>query len=181
MFDIKRRQFIQKGLIGSALFSLTPLISFAQSTPAFDKDSFKKHGFLFLDEEDIKFFKAICPIMLGQVSSKDQWPPEKIMFEVIKGVDYTIAGLPESTQSDLANLFKLLSFRPTRFLLTGVWSSWESASYDTINSAMDKWSGTGILMWRSAYDGLRKIVLSSWYATPTSWQALGYPGPPSIG
>ena len=28
------------------------------------------------------------------------------------------------------------------------------------------------------YDGLRKLVLASWYSNHISWSMIGYPGPP---
>jgi hypothetical protein len=177
---MERRSFIKKGFIGSVLFGIEPIISYANSSQGKFPDPYKDHKFISLDDKDVEFFKSVCPIILGQVSSIDQWPPEKIMFEVIKGVDIAISHLSVPVKEDLSTLFSLLSFRPTRFVLTGVWAPWEEASYESINSSMDKWSGTGLQVWRSAYDGLRKLILSSWYANPASWQAIGYPGPPKV-
>jgi len=177
---LKRRSFIKKGFWGTALFGIEPCLSLANPKPQSAKNSSEENSFLFLDEKDTLFFRAITPVILGRVSDKDQWPPESVVSDVIKGVDTAILNLPKSTQEDLSTVFNLLAFRPTRFVMTGVWSSWEAATYDSLNDAMDSWSGTGIQLWRSAYEGIRKLILASWYATPNSWQGIGYPGPPKI-
>lgn len=180
---MERRSFIKKGIVGSALFGLKPLIptSNAYSSTGLDSNDYlKEHKFVHLDEEDLKFFMAICPIMLGQVSANDEWPPKKIVSSVVIGVDKAIGKLSLPAQNDLSTLFKLISFRPTRFMLTGVWSNWDSADYNTINNAMDKWSVASTELWRSAYEGLRELILASWYANPVAWKMIGYPGPPKI-
>jgi hypothetical protein len=178
---MERRSFIKKGFVGSVLFGLEPAISFAQKNTSKTSDGSNSQNnvtYAFLDNEDVKFFEAICPVMLGRVASFDSWPPDNIVSEVIKGVDVAIGDLSLATQDDLKTLFKLLSFRPTRYMITGVWSNWEDTDYKTIDRAMDNWSVARFNIWRSAYDGLRKLVLASWYANPKSWRKIGYPGPP---
>lgn len=173
---MERRSFIKKGFFGSALFSLEPLISIANTKESTEANNTGEY--IFLDSEDVKFFRAICPIILGRGSSLEAWPPSNIIEDVIKDVDIAISQLSLPTQDDLKTLLGLLSFRPTRYIITGVWSNWDEASYETLDGAMDGWSAAKLNIWRSAYDGIRKLVLASWYSNHLSWSMIGYPGPP---
>ena len=170
-----RRSFIKKGFIGTTVFQAYPVFGLALS-----KSSEPSAEFVFLDENSIEFFEAITPIILGKNPETKKWPSKEIVSEVIVGIDLTIANLSAATQKDLRTLFNLLSYKPIRFVCTGVWSDWNKADKDSLSAAAKSWSDSSILIWKSAFDGIRKVVLSSWYANPISWSAIDYPGPPKF-
>lgn len=100
--------------------------------------------------------------------------------ETLTGVERAVAGLPPATRNELAELFSLLAFAPTRCLLAGIWSPWPEAAPEAIASFLTRWRDSRFTLLRSAYAALHQLVFSAWYANPRAWPAIGYPGPPSL-
>lgn len=100
--------------------------------------------------------------------------------ETLAGVERAVAGLPPATRQELADLFSLLAFAPTRGLLAGIWSSWPEATPAAIASFLSRWKDSHFALLRSAYAALHQLVFSAWYAHPRAWPAIGYPGPPTL-
>ena len=80
----------------------------------------------------------------------------------------------------LRQLFCLLDQRPLRFALTGVWASWPAVDAVTARRFLDRWRNGNTAMLTSAYQALHDISFGAWYAAPSSWPAIGYPGPPRL-
>jgi len=100
--------------------------------------------------------------------------------ETLIGVEQTIAGLPPATRAELAELFSLLGFAPTRCLVAGVWAPWPQASREAVAAFLASWRDSRFTLLRSAYGALHQIVLAAWYANSRSWPAIGYAGPPAL-
>ena len=100
--------------------------------------------------------------------------------ETLAGVEQTIAGLPPATRDELAELFSLLDFGPTRCLVAGVWAPWPLATREAIAAFLSNWRDSRFALLRSAYGALHQLVLAAWYANPRSWPATGYAGPPAL-
>ncbi|MEI8025702.1 MAG: hypothetical protein WCI18_05060 [Pseudomonadota bacterium] len=92
----------------------------------------------------------------------------------------TITTLPRYTQKEVFLLLDLLGSRVTRFLLTGIWSPFSSTPREELDSAIGEWSRSSLGMRRNAYEGLRDLILGTWYANPIHWQKIGYPGVPIL-
>lgn len=180
---LNRRRFISRGLAGNILLFFTPLAVLScesDKTSPFHMGS--GYAFRFLSSSDVFFLAAIIPVILESAakdSFADGWPDEKIL-EVIGGVDTAVLALSGPTRDDLKKLLTLLSFGPIRFYLTGTFKPWQTLDQPTLESALSTWSTSRFLLMRSAFDGLKKLILASWYANPASWSFTGYPGPPKI-
>jgi hypothetical protein len=91
-----------------------------------------------------------------------------------------VAGLPPHLQKELGDLFMLLTFAPTRWLVAGVTRSWPEASQDEITAFLQGWRTSWFTLLQSGYHALHELIMASWYARPDSWPALRYPGPPLV-
>ena len=100
--------------------------------------------------------------------------------ETLAAIEQAISGLPPATREELAELFSLLEFAPTRCLVAGVWSPWEEASNTSVAAFLDRWRDSRFALLRSAYGALHQIVFGAWYAQPSAWPPTGYAGPPEV-
>ena len=98
----------------------------------------------------------------------------------LDGVRLTIGGLSVAAQKELGELFMLLAWAPLRGPLTGVWSDWPQASPQEVAAFLDRWKHSRLALLNSGYQALRDIVLGAWYADPSTWADIGYPGPPTL-
>jgi hypothetical protein len=86
-----------------------------------------------------------------------------------------ITALPPAIQDELGQLFTLLDSP------VGVWladlDSWDQASDQAVARTLASWRFHRFALLQSAYHALHDLVLGPWYADPTTWEAIGYPGP----
>ena len=83
-------------------------------------------------------------------------------------------------QSEVLNLLGMLSMPLTRGPMTGIWGNLATASPQQLEAFLTRWQDSRFELLRSAHKSLLQLLHMSWYATPQSWAAVGYPGPPII-
>ncbi|MFD2272908.1 hypothetical protein ACFS07_22025 [Undibacterium arcticum] len=126
-----------------------------------------------LDGEARSALSAIVPAMLNGAMANTPQQSEA----AITRVQGAIAGLPLLTQKEIQDLFALLAFGPARRLLAGVPDTWQHAKPDDVAAFLHSWRTHRIGMLQSAYFALHDLILGPWYADPSTWEAIGYPGP----
>ena len=90
----------------------------------------------------------------------------------------TIAALPPSMRAELGQLFTLLD-SPLGRWLAGL-DDWEGATPEAVGDALQCWRVHRVALLQTAYHALHDLVLGPWYADPSTWNAIGYPGPISL-
>jgi hypothetical protein len=95
-------------------------------------------------------------------------------------VEATIASLPAQSQRELHQLTCLLDRRVARLLLAGSTAPWDVVTPARARAILTRWRFSGSTLLVSAYRALRDLTFASWYAEPSHWAAIGYPGPPSL-
>lgn len=163
---ISRRTFLKAGLAGSALLGAGGAWYAATREPAAPGR---------LDRATRAMFAAITPVILAGVAL----PQPSAVEDVVAGVETAFGGLSAAAQQELGDLFGLLSFAPTRRVLTGV-ADWHQAAPADVDAFLGSWRHHRFALLRGAYAALHDLVLGAWYARPESWEAIGYPGPPEV-
>jgi len=130
------------------------------------------------DREARAVVAALVPVVLAGALAPEQ--PQSTLSRVTDGVLGAIAGLPPAAQAEIDELFALLSFAPTRFLIAGVHNDWRRASAAQIRRFLDRWRGSRFELPQAGYHALNQLILAAWYTDPQAWPATGYPGPPQI-
>jgi hypothetical protein len=126
-----------------------------------------------LDSDARAALGAIVPVLLAGA-----WPAGGAAVDaVIDNVHHAVRGLPLATQAHIQDLFNLLAHAPARRLLTGIAMPWPEATPDAIHAFLQDWRTSQFGLLRASYAALHDLVLGAWYATPASWEAIGYPGP----
>ncbi|MYM38185.1 twin-arginine translocation signal domain-containing protein [Duganella qianjiadongensis] len=130
-----------------------------------------------LDGQARAALNAIIPALLGPLLPADAATRGPALEAALARTHGAILGLPLNTQKEIQDLFGLLALAPARRLLAGVSDSWEQARPAEVADFLQSWRNHRLAMLQIAYLALHDLVLGSWYADPSSWAAIGYPGP----
>jgi hypothetical protein len=134
----------------------------------------------FLDARSAAIMAHVVPVILA--GSLPQ-PPEAravAVREVVDAFDRAVAGLSPAVQQEVEELFSVLRFAPMRIAFTGLWSPVESSTPAQIAEWLTQWRRSRFEIQRAGYQALTQLVQASWYDNPSSWAAIGYPGPPKL-
>ena len=171
---MRRRTFLKTGVAGAALLALASRIP---SGAARAEESVAARG---LAAKDRAVLRAIVPVMLAGALPVDPEANRKAVASVVDGVSQAIAGMPPATRAELADLFMLLDFAPTRRLVARVSAPWPDASAQEIAAFLQTWRSSQFALLQSGYQALHDLIIASWYALPESWAAIRYPGAPEL-
>jgi hypothetical protein len=100
---------------------------------------------------------------------------------LLQRIDTLAGGLPPHAQSELSQLLALLGSGAGRVALAGLATDWERATVAEIQQALQGMRVSGVALRRQSYQALHDIVGSAFFSDPSTWSALGYPGPLKIG
>jgi hypothetical protein len=167
-----RREFIKVGIAGTALFAAVRFIGRPLAAPA--------TAFRALDERAARIVAALVPVVLA-----GSLPPEgdaraAAVRDVVASFDRSVAALAPAIQSEVGDLFGVLSFPPSRLAFTGLWAAVEESSAAEIKAFLDRWRTSRFDLQRVSYHALTQFIQAAWYDDPRSWPAIGYPGPPAV-
>lgn len=165
-----RRQFLQTGVAGAGLLWLL------RYAPSAARAATSSQG---LDPATRAALAAIAPVMLAGALPEGDGRSAAIQ-SVVDGVAQAVSGLPPQLQDELDQLFTLLTFAPTRWLVAGVARPWPQAAAADISGFLASWRTSWFSLLQSGYHALHELIMAAWYARPESWPALRYPGPPKL-
>ncbi|MDL2358096.1 MAG: hypothetical protein QFF03_22835 [Pseudomonadota bacterium] len=130
-----------------------------------------------LDGEARAAIDAIVPAMLAGALPPAGPARGAAVAQATERVHLAILGLPLATQKEIHDLFGLLALGPARRLLAGVPDGWAGARTEQVAAFLQDWRLHRFAMLQVAYHALHDLVLGAWYADPSAWAAIGYPGP----
>jgi hypothetical protein len=91
-----------------------------------------------------------------------------------------ITALPPAVRGELADLLGLLANAPGRLAFAGLRGDWPDASVAELQAMLAAWRGSSLALRQQAYLALRELTNAAYFADPSAWPALGYPGPAAI-
>ena len=134
-----------------------------------------------LDGEAKAAIDAMVPAMLAgalpAALPANQAARAQAVRATTERVHGAIRGLPLGAQKEVQDLFGLLALAPARRALTGIGGAWSSATPEQVAAFLQAWRFHRLAMLQTAYHALHDLIIGSWYADPSSWAAIGYPGP----
>lgn len=172
--ELSRRTFLKLGMAGTVVLGGTSLV--AGLAGCGKREQAIAQGFSFLRDEDVVLFRAITPVILGDALPSDD-SREALVIETLARLDIACALLEPTGGQALLKLFDLLHMRVTRWLTTGVSAPWQEATPADIEKFLLRWRDSSVEAFNGGYRFLTKLVASSYYAIPSTWQQSGYPGP----
>ncbi|WP_342117426.1 hypothetical protein [Pseudoduganella sp. OTU4001] len=159
---MQRRTFLKAGLLGGLALAAGGAVYRQFRPPVAERFA--------LDAQGRTMLAALVPAITGVT------PQPAALNAGIDRVAGAIASLPLRVQKEISDLFGLLTMAPTRRLLAGV-PAWEEAAPAEVAAFLQSWRTHRTEMLQTAYHGLHDLVIGAWYADPSTWAAVGYPGP----
>lgn len=120
---------------------------------------------------------ALGPSVLGAL-----WPAEPDRAaDALKGLttrfEGTLTGLSPSQQAEVDELLTIAASAPGRIALFGLTSPWAQASTDEVTASLQSMRLSRLALRQQAFHAMRDLINAAWFADPSTWAAIGYPGP----
>ena len=166
-----RRDFLKLSVAGAAALSTMS----AGATLSGCTSSGPASGMKLLRTEDVELLRALTPaVMKGKIAPGDTTAIE----QTLKSFDTLLVDLSEPVVAGVHQAFDVLSFGPSRGLMTGQWSAWSKASLEDAESALTRLRDSGIGLLNAIYAAVIRLTISAYYLIPENALTTGYPGPP---
>lgn len=130
-----------------------------------------------LDGEARAAIDAIAVAMLAGALPADPAARAAALPALTARVHQAILGLPLTAQKEVQDLFGLLALGPVRRFLAGVPDEWSRAKPEAVAAFLQNWRLHRMQTLQTGYHALHDLVIGSWYADPSTWDSIGYPGP----
>jgi len=125
-------------------------------------------------------FEAVARAVLDGSLPADPTRRHAAITAHLKRLDDTLAGLPHPTRAELSQLLALLGSAPGRVALAGLRTDWPDASVGDMQHALQGMRTSSLAVRQQAYHALRDLTNAAYYADPSVWSLMGYPGPRDV-
>jgi hypothetical protein len=167
--QISRRSFFKIGVAGACTLAAGGALYRLTQAPV-------AHRFA-LEGGAQAVLHAVIPAVLGPALPTEPAARAAALTAASQRVRDTVLALPLSTQKEVQDLFGLLALGPARRLLAGVAGGWEQADPAQVEAFLQSWRTHSLQTLQIAYQALHDLIIGAWYADPSSWERIGYPGP----
>ena len=168
---MQRRRLLQLGLGAAAAFALIGGgVALLRSGLVDGRPS----------EPSRSVLKAVARAVLDGSLPADEREHEGALLAHLDRVQATIDGFPAAMRTELSQLLGLLSSTAGRLALTGVRNEWSQASVEEIQAALKAMNLSSLTVRQQAFHALRDITNGAFFADPSAWSLMGYPGPRSL-
>lgn len=169
---MQRRQLLKLGVVSGAALAIVGSASLFYQKPELRDETLTGAAHAVLYAVSSGLLEGSMPTEAGALSAS--------MAAYRDRLAATVLGLPRASQRELAQLLSLLARAPGRWLLSGLATDWPQATREEIRDALETMRASRIKPRRQIYHALRDLARAAWYADPTTWAALGYPGPQAV-
>jgi hypothetical protein len=125
-------------------------------------------------------FAALADVLLDGSLPTDATTRRAAIDQHLLRLQQTVLGLPPHARAELAQLITLLDTRAGRWALMGLGADWPAISPADLAGALNGMRRSAFSLRRQAYMALRELTMASFFADPSTWRLLGYPGPLAI-
>lgn len=123
---------------------------------------------------------AVGAAVLAGLLPASAAPRQAALNQWLERLEATVAGLPASVQMELDQLLLILQSAPGRLALARLRKPWQSASPQEVQAALQGMRLSGLAVRQQVFHALRDLGNAAYFASPQTWSALGYPGPPKV-
>ena len=97
--------------------------------------------------------------------------------DLVAHIEARLAKAPPERARDLELALTILGSRAAGLLLSGMTAPFPHLSADRQDRLLRRWSTSPLMVGRTVYQGVRRLVLAVYYTTPESFEETGYLGP----
>jgi hypothetical protein len=168
-----RRDFIKKGLVGAVLLAAGggTYLATRRTRPVPGLGPLQV-----LTPEEATVVLAVANRMV----------PERVGFPrplevgVPRKVDALVAGLHPGTQKEIRRLLNLFEGALAGAIFEAQFRTFTACSPWEQDERLRGWAQSRVTLRRSGFRALKKLVEATYYSSPETWPAIGYPGPPPV-
>jgi hypothetical protein len=125
-------------------------------------------------------FSAVARAVLDKSLPTQPVQRQAALESHLSRMNALIGALPMPTQAELSNLLALLSAAPGRMFLVGLSTTWADAEAAEIQACLEGMRQSGAQLRQQVYHALRDLTNAAFYADPSAWPLMGYPGPVTV-
>ena len=164
---MERRTFITTALAGTACLALG--VNYCSSDYiAVNKELDDKHRLL---------FSVLLPVFLDGALPDVATLKRDAINRTLDAIEHTISILPQDSQAELEQLLNMLEGRLGLLILTGSVTPLMMRNESELIDMLQSWRTSYHDMMVTAYQGLRELVMASYYSSPEHWSRLHYAKP----
>lgn len=93
-------------------------------------------------------------------------------------MDGVVAAAHPAAQQELKRLIRLFESAVAGFLLDGQARLFTASAPAQQDARLRAWERSRLALRRTGFHALKRLVYAVYYASPETWSAVGYPGPP---
>ncbi|WP_445774251.1 TAT leader-containing periplasmic protein [Shewanella sp.] len=162
---MKRRTFITGAFAGTAALALGVNLYSPTLTIAPD------------DIHHRVLFSVFIPIFLDGSLPEVPSHREMAINRTLDAISISISHLPQAQQDELLELLELLEGRFGLLLLSGSMAPLLGREPQQLINMLEFWRFNFLDMLKTAYSGLRELIMASYYSCPEHWGSLRYAKP----
>ena len=125
-------------------------------------------------------FRAIGLGVLDKTLPEQLAAKETALTGLLDRIDVLVSALPRHAQAELSQLLSILASGAGRRALAGLVTPWPEASAPEVQAALQGMRLSSLAVRQQAYAALHDIAAGAYFAEPSTWPMLGYPGPLAI-
>ena len=164
---MKRRTWLKLGLVGGAVVALGGgLLAFVRPGWADGR----------LTPQGRELFAAVARAVLeGQLPEGPEAQPA--LQAHLGRLEDTVRSMPAVVQAEIAEMSALLLHPLGRRALTGLEVDWSQATPVQLGPVLQALRESSLALRQQVYHALRDLTNGAYFADPSTWRELGYPGP----
>lgn len=164
---MERRTFITTALAGTACLALG-VNYYSASDISVNRQQDSKHRLL---------FSVLVPVFLDGALPDVAALKRDAINRTLDTIEHTISILPLDTKAEIEQLLEMLEGRLGLLILTGSVTPLMMRNQAELVDMLQSWRSSYLDLMVTAYQGLREIVMASYYASPEHWSRLHYAKP----
>jgi hypothetical protein len=124
--------------------------------------------------------RALASAIVGPLLPKEPGPRADGLENYLVKIEAAITQMPAAKRQLLSLLLGALANAPTRYLASGMWTSWEDATDAQVLKALEHLRTAGSDAQHTIFAASRGITCLMFFSIPDNWALVGYPGPTDI-
>ncbi len=173
-YPLSRRSLFRLGTWGAAA-ALGSGMAVGSLTGCSTRPEEPTQGFTFLQSGDLRLFTALIPVLLrDMLPTTDAASTPQLIEKILKSIDATCSSLGDKAQQEIRKLLGLLNNPVTRWLTTGIWGDWATASAADVDRFMQRWHASSLGPFNAGFRVLSKLVVASYFGLTESRKYAGY-------
>lgn len=163
---MKRRTFLISTFTGTAALALGTNLYLSDDLPF--EDSHQNHHMI---------FSVLIPVFLAGALPKVPNLREESIQRTLVAIQDSIKVLPVHQAAELQELLGLLESRLGLLFLTGSMTPLMLRTHAQLINMLESWRFHFTELMMTAYQGLRELIMASYYSCPEHWGGLNYAKP----